>query len=270
MTLPLATPLPHPKAIAFDCYRTLFQNAPADWERTFGEICLEQRLSISGPELWDRWKKYEVDFRATRLTPGPDGALPAFKSYRQAWGQCFVRVFTDLRAEADPRAAAAACIRHMAARQPYPETAAAVAALAARTKVAVLSNADDDFLRPCLAALTAGLAAVVSSESARSYKPAPRIFRALLDSLDLDPRAVWYVGDHLHEDVSGSASAGMTAIWINRPAGDNYYAGQTGLTTGRRQAPHAEISSLLELLGLLDGASAVRSNTGSHSNAEVR
>ena len=270
MTPPLATPLPSPSAIAFDCYRTLFQNAPADWERTFGEICLEQRLSISGPELWDRWKKYEVDFRATRLAPGADGALPAFKSYRQAWGECFVRVFTDLGAGADPRAAAAACVRHMAARAPYPETAAAVAALAARTKVAVLSNADDDFLRPCLAALKSNFAAVVSSESVRSYKPAPRIFRALLDGLGLDPRAVWFVGDHLHEDVSGSASAGMTAIWINRPARDGYYAGQVGLAAGRRQAPHAEISSLLELLGLLDGASGARNRTGSYSDVEVR
>ena len=266
MASSIPTPLPRPSAIAFDCYRTLFQNAPADWERTFGGICLEQRLGISGSELWDRWKKYEVNFRATRLAPGPDGALPAFKTYRLAWGECFVRVFTDLGADADPRAAAAACVRHMAARQPYPETAAAVAALAARTKVAVLSNADDDFLRPCLAALKADFGAVVSSESARSYKPAPRIFRALLDSLDLDPRAVWFVGDHLHEDVHGSASAGMTAIWINRPAGDNYYAGQTGLTAGRRQAPHAEISSLLELLGLLEAASGARSGTGSSAS----
>jgi 2-haloalkanoic acid dehalogenase type II len=262
--------LPCPSAIAFDCYRTLFQNAPADWERTFGEICLEQRLTVSGPDLWDRWKTYEVNFRATRLSPGPDGALPPFRSYRQAWGECFARVFKDLGARADPRAAAAACVRHMAARQPYPETAAAVAALAERTKVAVLSNADDDFLRPCLSALKSDFAAVVSSESARVYKPAPGIFLALLDRLDLEPRTVWFVGDHLHEDVYGSAAAGMSAIWINRPARDGYYAGQVGLTAGRQQAPHAEISGLLELLGLLDVASGARANTGSHSDAEVR
>ncbi len=253
MTPKPARPLSRPKAIAFDCYRTLFQNDPADWERMFGEICRSQKLSISGPDLWERWKKYEVNFRATRLNLDDLAKSPPFKSYRQAWSECFERVFADTGSKADPAHSSEMCIRHLAARPAFPEALSALTGLASRVPLAVLSNADEDFLRPCLGQLPVRFKAIVSSESAEWYKPAPGVFDSLLRGLKAAPSDVWYVGDHLHEDVHGSASAGMVAVWVNRPGADAYYAGQVGLSAGRHIEPHVEISDLKDLVGLLDG-----------------
>lgn len=256
MTVKLAKPLSRPKVIAFDCYRTLFQNDPSDWERMFGEVCRIQKLRLSGPELWERWKKYEVNFRTYRLNLDDVAKSPPFKSYRVAWSECFAWVFADTGAVADPAVASEMCIHHMATRPAFPETASALSALAGRVPLAVLSNADEDFLRPCLKQLPVRFKAIASSESAEWYKPAPAAFDALLRELQVAPSEVWYVGDHLHEDVHGSAAAGMAAVWANRPGAGAYYAGQVGLSGGRHIEPHAEISDLTDLIGLLDGAPA--------------
>ena len=98
--------------------------------------------------------------------------------------------------------------------------------------------------------------AVVSSELAQWYKPAPDAYEALLERLRVDPYRVWYVGDHLHVDINGSKEAGMTAVWVNRPGGASYYAGQVGLEPGRTHAPDAEVQDLRELATLLDAAEA--------------
>jgi 2-haloalkanoic acid dehalogenase type II len=241
-----------PEVIAFDCYRTLLANDPADWESMFGEITSTQRLSIAPSELWTSWKRYEVRFRAERLAPALDGRLPPFRSYRQAWTECFVSAFSELGVKADPDAAAARCIAHMAGRPALPATPAVLAALAGRCRLAVLSNADDAFLLPAISRLGVRFEAVVSSEAAGTYKPAPSVFAALTRRLGLAPRDIWFVGDHLNEDVRGSQAAGMTAIWVNPPAGGAYYAGQVGVDQRDRPTPDAEVADLGGLLPLFD------------------
>jgi 2-haloalkanoic acid dehalogenase type II len=251
--VPPAT-LPVPEAIAFDCYRTLLQNDPADWERTFGDISREQGLRISGKDLWDAWKKHEVHFRASRLDLDNPELSPPFKTYEAAWAECFDKAFADASLNGDPVRAARRCVEHMSRRPPFPETAKALRMLSGRARLAVLSNADEAFLRPALWQTGVRYAAVVSSESAQAYKPSPQAYGELLRLLGIQPERVWYVGDHLHEDMYGSSEAGMTAIWVNRPSGQGYYAGQVGLDPARRREPHAEVADLRELAGLLDVA----------------
>ncbi|GEM_PF-150038 len=251
-----AAALPLPEAIAFDCYRTLLQNDPADWERTFGDISREQGLRISGKELWEGWKKHEVQFRATRLDLDNPEMSPPFKTYEAAWYECFKKTFGDAALNGDPVRAAHRCVEHMSRRPPFPETAKALRMLSGRVRLAVLSNADEAFLHPALWQTGVRYAAVVSSESAQAYKPAPEAYGELLRTLGVQPGRVWYVGDHLHEDVYGSTEAGMTAIWVNRPAGQAYYAGQVGLDPARQRDPRAEVKDLRELAGLLDAATS--------------
>ena len=59
-----------PEAIAFDCYRTLFDNSHGDWKLTFGEIIEAQGLPLDSEEFWTRWRKYEVNFRKIRTDLG--------------------------------------------------------------------------------------------------------------------------------------------------------------------------------------------------------
>lgn len=254
MPSPNTPTLPRPEVIAFDCYRTLLENDPADWEVMFGRITAEQRLGVSAAALWAAWKTYEVKFRSDRLAATPEGRPPPFRTYEQAWTECFVTAFEDLSVRADATSAARRCVEHLAKRPPFRETGSVLRTLAGRCRLAVLSNADDAFLGPATAQLDARFEVVVSSESARTYKPAPAIFASLVGRLGVAPGRIWFIGDHLNEDVRGSQDAGMTAIWVNRPASQGYYAGQVGISAGAVPKPDAEIADLNGLLSLFENA----------------
>ncbi|MDP6666014.1 MAG: HAD family hydrolase [Dehalococcoidia bacterium] len=231
-----------PEAIAFDCYRTLFDNSHDDWKLAFGEIIEAQKLPLDAEKLWTRWRKYEVNFRKIRTDLGRPYNSPPFKSYRQAWTECFQRVFDDLGIDADAAAAGHRSSMHMTDRPIYPDTVEALELLRGRVKLGVFSNADDDGLRPLLASAGLEFDFVASSESARVYKPALAAFEHLFEGLGSDPKKTWYVGDQLFDDVLGGYRAGATTVWINR----------NGEEVDREPEPDIEITDLRELSDILD------------------
>jgi putative hydrolase of the HAD superfamily len=87
-------------------------------------------------------------------------------------------------------------------------------------------------------------AAIVISESARSQKPEPAIFRLALAELHVSADDAWCVGDHPVNDVLGAATAGLVGVWLRGmhawPQGEAW--------------PEYEIERLPELLGCLDQA----------------
>ncbi|MCH8221817.1 MAG: HAD family hydrolase [Chloroflexi bacterium] len=234
-------PLESPDAIIFDAYDTLFANSPEKWQEAFAEIVAEQGLPLDGPELWRRWKVYEVDFRKTRTNMEDPDNNPPFRSYEQAWADCFERVFADGSLPGDAAAAAKRSVEHMSRRDPFPEMLEAIRALDGRTKLAVFSNADDAFLMPMLEEYDLPFESVNSSESARIYKPHPAAYRYVLDKIGVPAARAWYVGDHLWDDVHGASRVGMTTVWINRESAEF-----DGLTR-----PDIEIKSLTELSDLI-------------------
>lgn len=233
-----------PEAIAFDCYKTLFDNSHDDWKLTFGEIIEAQKLPLDSEELWTRWRKYEINFRKIRTDLGRPQNSPPFKSYRQAWTECFQNVFDDLGygTDADAVAAGERAAMHMTDRPIFPDTVEALDLLRGRVKLGVFSNADDDGLLPLLANAGLEFDFVASSESARVYKPALAAFGHLFDGLGVDPKKTWYVGDQLFDDVMGGYRAGATTVWINRD----------GLAVDREPEPDIEITDLRELSEVLD------------------
>ncbi len=100
---------------------------------------------------------------------------------------------------------------------PYPDAPEVIAALR-RTgmTVAIASNADDAHLYAALdhAGITADV--VISSESARSYKPRRPFFEALSRALDLPLEAILHVGDHPLADVTGARNVGMSVYHVQR------------------------------------------------------
>ena len=42
------------------------------------------------------------------------------------------------------------------------------------------------------------------------------LFQRVLDTLNLQPREVLFVGDTAHEDVAGAKRAGIPVAWINK------------------------------------------------------
>jgi 2-haloalkanoic acid dehalogenase type II len=203
---------------------------------------MEQNLGIAGPDLWKLWKRHEVNFRKTRTNMDQPENNPPFKSYEQAWRECFEVVFKEEDLGGDAAAAARRSVEHMGRRDPFPETIEALGMLQGKVRLSVFSNADDDFVRPLLKQHGLEFDVVYSSESAQIYKPHPWAYQRILDEMDLQPSQAWYVGDHLWDDVYGSGKIGMTSVWINRD-----HAEFDGL-----RRPDIEIHDLRELAPLLD------------------
>lgn len=82
--------------------------------------------------------------------------------------------------------------------------------------VCIVSNADDDELRAAVDHHGLRFDHVVTSESARCYKPNPKIFRIALERTGWSPERVIHVGDSLHSDVAGAHRAGIRAAWLHR------------------------------------------------------
>ena len=228
----------HITTVMFDMYETLVQNPHSLWRVGFQGIIQEQSLDTNPDLLWTEWAPVEAEFRNSRVKPGV-----AFRSYYQAWRDCFIQAFKNLELDGDAAAAASSFIRYISRREPYPETVEALTAVQTRWRIAVLSNADDDYLTPNLELLGVNFEAVLSSEKARVYKPLPELFRMMLSTLDVTPEESIYVGDRQLEDVQGATEVGINAVWINRPANP---------ADPDLPEPTHQIGSLLELPDLLE------------------
>jgi len=87
---------------------------------------------------------------------------------------------------------------------------------------------------------------VYSSEIAWT-KPHPKAFQASAEALGVEPSEAVYVGDRPFEDVHGSQSAGMRAIWV--PHSEIPVAQQVSVDV----TPDGVAHELLDVLDIVDG-----------------
>ena len=239
-------PLPPIEAIAFDCYGTLIDYAEDRFIDLMGEVALREALGVDAKTLWERWLHHGKEYWRERgrdnerPTEGPE---PEFGSYVEQWSAQFARSFAEYGKAGDPRAAHDLLAANAQTAPPYPEVPEVIAALRQRYRLCVLSNADDAWLLPCLERAGLLFELIVSSESARSYKPRAPIFLHTAEQLELPPERVLYVGDSPFADVLGATHAGMPVAWVNR----------YGATLPENiPAPNLEITDLRGLLPLLE------------------
>jgi len=198
------------RAIAFDGYGTLFDFTEPDFIAAFAEICARQGLDADAADLWRRFLRAALYFRSE------NHHAPVYRRYDEAWAVQFERVFKQLGLTGDARAAAAYLRQKLASATAFPEVYPVLAALRPRYRLAVLSNADDDFLTAALARNDLRFDTVVTSEQAGAIKPDPAIFHYLTARLGLSPAEVLYVGDNPIPDVLGPRQAGLMVAWVNR------------------------------------------------------
>ncbi len=98
--------------------------------------------------------------------------------------------------------------------------------------VCLVSDIDRAELDAALTHHDVQVAAVVTSQDARAYKPRPEPFELAVEALGVRAGDVLHVGDSLTADVAGAAASGIDSAWINRsgrplPAGPTptYIAG---------------------------------------------
>ncbi|PKB79898.1 MAG: hypothetical protein BZY88_10950 [SAR202 cluster bacterium Io17-Chloro-G9] len=228
--------------VIFDMFETLAQNPPGHWRSTFQTIVKDQGFEAYDEKLWREWSAAETEFRDSRVTPGA-----AFRSYYQGWRDNFTRAFASLSLAGDAEDASHRTIQDLSNRPPYAETVEALGLVQKGWRIAVLSNADDDFLLPNLARLGIEFEAILSSEEAQVYKPRPELFQEMLRRLKVSPQEAVYVGDKQLEDVQGAKEVGMGAVWINR---------YNTAADPKLPQPDYKINSLSQLPSLLAGEPA--------------
>ena len=110
--------------------------------------------------------------------------------------------------------------------------------LASRFSLVSISNGNADLAR---VGLDAHFTACMSAQVCGVAKPDPRIFHAAAQAAGVRAHEVLHVGDDPAMDVLGAHGAGMQTVWLNR----------TGQRWEHDLQPHASVTDLLQLCGLL-------------------
>lgn len=224
------------QAVALDAYGTLIDFTEPDFIVMMAEVCARQGLEADAAEMWRRFLRASYVMRAEHHHD------PVYTRYDEAWKRQFEVVFRQMKLDGDAWDAAEYFRAKLADAPAFEEALPAVEALKSRYRVAVLSNADDDFLTACLRRNKLEFDVIMTSEQAGAIKPNPVIFHKLAERMVLPAEQVLYAGDNPIPDVLGPVRAGMQAAWVNR-------------TWARKPRnipqPHIRVRSLTELASLL-------------------
>lgn len=273
------------EAVAFDCFGTLIDFGDEAFAEAYGLICAEQGIEIDGQTFYDKWmeiwrrlaaaanpeqQRSSLPDAALPNTPGPlsetepipphpahhapsagrnralDGDVGPFRTYREEWTEHFALCFEELGVAGDAAWSHERLRELLSQARAFPEARRVVEHIGRRLPVAMLSNADDDFLHPTLNRNGLVFPLAISSESAQAYKPHVAIFRQLSESIGIAPAQILYVGDSRLADVTGARNAGMKAAWINRKPSSEWGGGGRELLD-----PDYEVTTLDELIEVL-------------------
>jgi 2-haloacid dehalogenase len=191
------------EALTFDCYGTLI-----DWEagiaRALGGMLSKHSIAPEAEELLQRYAGHEAALEA-----GP------YRRYREILAEAARRVGRDYGVEPLPEAvgAFAASVGEWPA---FPDSAAALAGLAGRYRLGVITNCDDDLFALSNRRLGVTFDWVVTAEQARSYKPDPRNFHLAFTRMDVPRERILHVAQSLFHDHVPAKALGLTTVWIDR------------------------------------------------------
>ena len=191
------------EALTFDCYGTLI-----DWESGILAGLREALggLGVRPPDanLLERYGAAEAEFEAGPYVP-----------YREIVGRCLGRVGTGygVATTAEQQARFGASVADWPA---FPDSAAALAKLASRFRLGVLTNCDDDLFAASNRRLGVTFDWIVTAQQARGYKPRRANFELLLERLALPPERVLHVAQSLFHDHVPARALGLSTVWIDR------------------------------------------------------
>jgi 2-haloalkanoic acid dehalogenase type II len=101
----------------------------------------------------------------------------------------------------------------------FPDSAAALAALAARYRLIILSNVDRDSFAASNRRLGVRFTSIITAQDVGSYKPEAANFSALLAEarrLGIGEGRLLHVAQSLFHDHGPAKQAGLPTAWINR------------------------------------------------------
>lgn len=196
--------------LSFDCYGTLI-----DWERGL--------LEALAP--WRARSGLALDEEALLAAFAEEEAAQQTATPTLRYDRLLARVLDRLGRRLDAPATAAEAEAFGASVgdwPPFPDSAAALARLARRVPLIVLSNVDEASIRRSARQLGDPFAAILTAEVIGSYKPDPRNFVYLLGFIagrGLPREGLLHVAQSLFHDHAPAAALGIASVWIDRRAG---------------------------------------------------
>jgi 2-haloalkanoic acid dehalogenase type II len=219
--------------ITFDCYGTLI-----DWDRgigkAFAEAAARAGVRLDSGEVLAAYAEIE-----------PTVEAQPYRSYREILASTAMEVAGRLGWEL-PKDRAGFLAESLPSWPPFPETNPALRRLtAARARLGILSNVDEDLLAGTLQHLEAPFDLIVTAGQARSYKPAHGHFLAARAKIGNRARWLHAAQSYFHDIVPAKAQ-GIPVAWINRK---QEAAGSSG-------APDLEFRNLTELADWIESAAS--------------
>jgi len=215
--------------LTFDVYGTLI-----DWETGLADA-FRPILGARGIDLEDDavLERYAVHEAAVEASP--------YRRYREVLAAGLVAVCAELGFEPDPReiAAFSGSVPDWPA---FRDTAAALADLAARFRLGVITNCDDDLFAASRARLGVDFAWVVTAEQVGAYKPDERAFRVALERIGVPRERILHVAQSLFHDHVPAESLGLASAWINRRHG-RHGSGATPPADARPRATYSDLAT---------------------------
>lgn len=191
------------EALTFDCYGTLI-----DWEAglaaAFRPILRAHDIDLDDEELLTRYAGHEAAAEA-----GP------YLRYRDVLAAGLRGVAGDLGFEPD-----AADVERFSGSvvdwPAFPDSSAALARLAERFRLGIITNCDDDLFAASNVRLGVDFDWIVTAQQVGAYKPAEANFHAAFDRLGLPRERILHVAQSLFHDHVPAKRLGLSTVWIDR------------------------------------------------------
>jgi 2-haloacid dehalogenase len=192
-----------PSIVSFDCYGTL-----VDWRggmrAALESLQREEGVMLPVADVITRYLAREVEVEKT------------WRPYREVLEVALGLALDDLGVRVSPRARKVFAAT-IGTWPPFPETRSALASLREDgTRIAILSNVDDDMIERSVAAIGVPFDWVVTALAVHSYKPGPAHWDRLIELCGAGKSEILHVGASLHHDIEPAAKLGFRTVWIDR------------------------------------------------------
>jgi len=190
------------EVLTFDCYGTLI-----DWEAGIAaglRGVLEPRGVAVVDDLLERYARHEAAVEAGPYAP-----------YREVLARSLRGVCAELGVE--PTVAEEQAFGGSVGDWPaFPDSPDALARLAARYRLAVVTNCDDDLFAASNRRLGVTFDWVITAQQVRSYKPSERNFEVAFERIGVPRERILHVAQSLFHDHVPAKRLGLTTVWIDR------------------------------------------------------
>ena len=193
----------HLKALVFDAYGTLYDVA------SVGALC-EQFFPGHGKAITDLWrvKQLEYTWLCSLMGRYMDFWNLTARGLRFACGALGQKLAEDVFRQ---------LMENYLQLAPYPEVPEALARLAKRMPLAILSNGNPEMLLRVTRhnQFSGHFKAVLSVHDLGVFKPAPQVYELAENALELPRHQIGFVSAN-GWDAAGAKAFGLNVFWINR------------------------------------------------------